>query len=98
MCYTIPVGAAIITLVTKKKIKTKTPYLSWLNLLLWGGAIMLVVDHIWNGELLLVGENIIKDLLLGITMTVVVFVVWGIMVFIHKSKISLSKVIKTFNF
>jgi hypothetical protein len=96
MCYTIPVSAAIITLITKKKIKTKTPYLSWLNLLLWGGAIMLTLDHLWNGELFLIGENIVKDLLLGVVMTVVTFIIWGIMVFIHKRKTLTAKTIKSF--
>jgi hypothetical protein len=86
MCYSIPATAAIIALITKKKIKTKTPYLSWLNLLLWGGTIMLVVDHLWNGELFLIGGNISKDLLLGLVMTVIILVIWGVMVLIHKTR------------
>lgn len=84
MCYTIPVSAAIIVLAAKKKIKTKTPYFSWLSLLLWGGSIMLIVDHLWNGEIFLIGKDITKDLMLGIAMTAVTFIVWGIMVLIHK--------------
>lgn len=88
MCYSVPVAAAIITFITKKKIKTKTPYLNWLNLLLWGGAIMLVVDHLWNEELFFVGKDIGKDLMLGVAMTTITFIVLGIMVYIHKNKIA----------
>lgn len=89
MCYTIPVAAAIITAATKKK--TKILHLDWLNLLLWGGAIMLVVDHLVNGELFLIGKNIWKDLLLGVMMTAAVFAVWGVLVIIHQRKITRPK-------
>lgn len=82
MCYTIPLTAAIITAITKKKIKT--PYSNWLNLMLWGGSIMLVIDHLLNGELFLIGKNIGKDLLVGVAMTAMTFLAWGAMIFVHK--------------
>jgi hypothetical protein len=50
----------------------------WLNLLLYGGALFGLVDHLWNGELFLLGEAPLMDLLLGATITAVIFGGWGI--------------------
>ena len=49
-----------------------------------GGAIFGIVDHLWNGELLLISEDIGYDLLLGAVITTVIFVFWGIMVYVDK--------------
>jgi len=46
--------------------------------LLYGGAMFGLVDHLWNGELLLLGEAPLMDLLLGATITAVIFGGWGI--------------------
>ena len=45
---------------------------------------MLVVDHLWNREFFVIGENIGSDLLLGITMTGVIFIVWAMMIMVYK--------------
>jgi hypothetical protein len=45
-----------------------------------------VVDHLWNGELFLIGKNIVSDLLLGVTITTVLFVSWAIVVALDKIK------------
>jgi len=50
----------------------------WLNLLLYGGAMFGLVDHLWNGTLFLVGQAPLMDLLLGVTITAVIFGGWGI--------------------
>ncbi len=49
-----------------------------LSQLLLGGALFGIVDHAWNGELLLVGPDILKDLALGVTITIVIFGVWAL--------------------
>lgn len=72
MCYIIPTAAAIITTLVKKK----TQKLWWLNLMFYGGAIFGIVDHLWNGELFLVSSDWVKDLLLGVAITVAILVVW----------------------
>ena len=87
VCYAVPAVAAVIHYATRKNIKslkTNTHQL-WLNMLLAGGAIFGVVDHLWNGELFLIGENIRSDILLGVTITIVIFVVWAIVVTLDKT-------------
>ena len=77
VCYTIPLAAAIISSVVWG-IQKKGPAGWWLNLLLYGGALFGIVDHLWHGELFLVGEAPLMDLLLGVAITTVIFGSWGI--------------------
>ena len=77
VCYTIPLAAAIISSVLWG-VQKKGPAGWWLNLLLYGGALFGIVDHLWHGELFLVGEAPLMDLLLGVTITAVIFGSWGI--------------------
>ena len=82
MCYLVPTGSAIITsLIWRKNKDTK---IWWLNLMFMGGALFGVIDHIWNGELFLIGKNPLKDFSLGIVITMVIFVVWGVMTLVSK--------------
>ncbi len=77
VCYTIPLVAAIISSVVWGS-KRRGPAGWWLNLLLYGGALFGLVDHLWNGELFLLGKAPLMDLLLGATITAVIFGGWGI--------------------
>lgn len=77
VCYTIPLVAAIISSVVWGS-KRRGPAGWWLNLLLYGGALFGLVDHLWHGELFLLGEAPLMDLLLGATITAVIFGGWGI--------------------
>ncbi len=77
VCYTIPLVAAIISSVVWGS-QRRGPAGWWLNLLLYGGALFGLVDHLWNGELFLLGEAPLMDLLLGATITAVIFGGWGI--------------------
>lgn len=88
VCYSIPVAAAIIHFVSRKKITRlqNNVHHLWLNLLLAGGAIFGLVDHLWNGELFLIGEAPLMDLLLGVAITVMIFVVWLIFTSLNKMK------------
>lgn len=84
VCYTVPAIAAIMHFFTRRKIqKLKTSkYQLWLNQLFLGGAIFGIVDHLWNGELFLFRG--LSDVLLGITITLTIFLVWGIIVLVDK--------------
>jgi hypothetical protein len=70
-----------------------TQRLGWLNTMLWGGTIMLVLDHLLSGELSLsppfltaietpgaVGPMVREILVTGGAMTAAVFVAWAIMI------------------
>jgi hypothetical protein len=87
VCYTIPLAASIIHAISQKKISSwrSNIHHKWLNLLFVGGAIFGIVDHIWNGELFLIGENIVPDILLGFTISIIIFVTWIVIVALDKS-------------
>jgi len=82
MCYAAPLVGAVITSVAWSK--TKSVKIWWLNLMFYGGALFGVVDHWWNGELFLISENIARDLLLGVVIVALIFVVWGITIICSK--------------
>jgi len=87
VCYTVPMVAAVVHYVTRRNIiswKTRV-HQFWLGLLLLGGAIFGIIDHLWNGELFLIRENIVSDLLLGVAITISIFVIWVIIVTLDKT-------------
>jgi hypothetical protein len=97
VCYAVPTAAVIVHHILRNNITgwKKSMNQFWLSLLLLGGAIFGIVDHLWNGELFLLGEEPFIDLLLGVTITVVSFIVWGALVLFKKTKT--IKPIKTVN-
>ena len=90
VCYTIPLAAAIISSIVWG-FKRKGAAGWWLNLLLYGGALFGVVDHLWNGELFLIGGEPLMDLLLGVTITGVIFAGWGITLGIARTHPDLAR-------
>jgi hypothetical protein len=108
-CFLVPAGEAIVTTVVQKVVerreknvgearaeKTKGKWsqrLGWLNNMLWGGVILLGVEHIWHGEVVPwppfltametpgeVSPMLHEMATYGMTMAVVVTAVWGIIV------------------
>jgi hypothetical protein len=89
VCYAVPAIAAIVHYGLRKS-KTsweKSTSQLWLSLLLSGGAIFGIVDHLWNGELVLFGENLILDLLLGVTITFAILIAWFIVISLNKTSL-----------
>lgn len=89
MCYTVPLAAAIIMTIRGRQ--TKGPKLWWLNLMLYGGALFGVVDHLWNGELFLVSASWVKDIALGFVITAAIFAGWGIFLLLSKVNPGLAR-------
>jgi len=102
-CFMVPMGEAIAVSIVQKAAKDKEKKeqikkkwrLDWLSKLLWGGTILLAVEHIWHGEIvpwppfLTAMENPadIPEMLhematVGGTMAGVITAAWGIMVLI----------------
>lgn len=92
-CFLAPTAAAIITTSTKKKILSKY-HIEWLNAMLWGGAIMLAVEHVTHGEIVpfppfITAMQNPADILVmlselataGGAMTLAIVTVWAVMVF-----------------
>ena len=109
-CFLVPMGEAIVTTVVQKVVENKekkvggetkitgvswSRRLSWLNKLLWGGVILLAIEHIWHGEVsplppfltaMKTPEEIPVMLhemgTVGVTMAIVVTVTWAVIVMI----------------
>jgi hypothetical protein len=80
-------GTAIVTTTVRKKVSEKY-HLNWLNSMLWGGVVMLAVEHICHREIVLyppfltagLPEVLPETLRVGVPMTLSIFLIWGIMV------------------
>lgn len=124
-CFIVPMAEAIVVtvaknIVKKKERKTETEgnsqtglkwsrKLSWLNNLLWGGVLLLAVEHLWHGEIVpwppfLTAINNPADLglmlqevaTIGMAMAIFITIVWGIMVLIVEQKVkAISAKVKT---
>lgn len=110
-CFLVPMGEAIGTSVVQKVMEKRekqigeekaekrglswSQRLSWLNKLLWGGVILLAIEHIWHGEVVpwppfLTAMQNPADMApmlhemstVGVAMAVAVTVVWGIMIMV----------------
>ena len=91
MCYAAPLIGAVVTSVVWSK--TKSVKIWWLSLMFYGGALFGVIDHWWNGELFLISENIVSDLSLGVVITTLILVSWGITVFLSRTNPTLANYI-----
>ena len=86
-CFLVPAGAAIVTTVVGKKASEKYHF-NWLNSMLWGGVVMLAIEHIAHREIVLyppfltagLSEVLPEMLRVGIPMTLAIFLIWGVMV------------------
>ena len=108
-CFLVPAGEAVITTVVQKVIERKekgavispkwSNRLSWLNKMLWGGTLMLVIDHLISGEVTFYPPFLtalqspadtavmLREMAtVGVTMAAAVTAVWGIMVLVAEFK------------
>lgn len=91
-CLIAPATVAVITTAARKKIPAKY-HIEWLNTMLWGGVIMLVVDHVISGEIVFYPPFLtamrspadtavmLKEIATtGVAMTIAIFIAWMTMV------------------
>lgn len=110
-CFLVPAGEAVVTTIVQKVVENRekkvggertkktgsswSRRLSWLNKLLWGGTILLALEHIWHGEVvpwppfLTAMENpaevapmLHEMATVGVAMAITVTIVWAIMVMV----------------
>lgn len=81
VCYTVLLGATVLTYLVRRLHKNKGAHGFWLNIMFLGGALFGAIDHAWNGELFLLGPNLASDLALGLTITGGITAGWGLVVF-----------------
>jgi len=93
-CFLAPATIAIITTSIRKKIAPKY-HLEWLISMLWGGVIMLAVEHIVHGEVVLyppfltamqnpadISVMLQEIAITGGVMTIAIISVWSIMILV----------------
>ncbi len=94
-CFLVPMSEAIVTTAIQKAMgeKAKRWRLNWLNTMLWGGVILLAIEHIWHGEVvpwppfLTAMENpadiptmLHEMATIGVSMAVIITLTWIVMV------------------
>ncbi len=114
-CFLVPAGEAIVTTVVQKVVENQekkagggktnqaaakwSQRLGWLNKMLWGGVILLALEHVWHGEVVPwppfltamqnpadVAPMLHEIATIGVGMAVLVTVVWVVMVIIAEAK------------
>lgn len=89
-CFLAPMSLGVITTLTRKKIPYKY-HLDWLNYMLWGGVLALIVEHIFHQEVVLyppfftkgLKEMLPEIIMVGIPMSLAIVLVWITMVVIN---------------
>jgi hypothetical protein len=82
--------------------------LGWLNKMLWGGSLLLALEHVWHGEIIAsppfltamqnpedTATMLHEIATFGVTMAVVVTAVWGVMILVVEMKSKSKSIIKT---
>ena len=114
-CFLVPAGEAVVTTIVQKVVENRekkvggertkktglswSRRLSWLNKLLWGGTILLALEHVWHGEVVPwppfltamknpgdVAPMLHEIATVGVAMAITVTVVWAIMVMVAELK------------
>jgi len=102
-CFIAPLGLGIVTTVFRKKIPENLK-IGWLNIMIFGGAIMLAVEHIAHEEIILyppfltamqtpaeIPVMLQEMAVVGGTMTIAMVAIWAVMVYIYNKKPELQK-------
>jgi len=102
-CFIAPMSIGIVTTIFRKKVPEKLK-IGWLNMMIWGGAIMLAVEHIAHEEIVLyppfltamqtpaeIPVMLQEMAVVGGTMTIAIFSIWAIMVYIYNKKPEIQK-------
>jgi hypothetical protein len=102
-CFIAPMATGIVTTVFRKKIPAALK-IGWLNIMLWGGVAMLVIEHLAHAEVmfyppfLTAMQNpadipvMLQELAtVGGTMTIAIVLIWIILVAIASRMPRVSK-------
>ena len=100
-CFVVPLATGVVTTIFRKKIPAALK-ISWLNIMLWGGVAMLVIEHIAHQEVvryppfLTAMQNpaaiptMVEEMVtIGGTMTIAIVILWAVLVAIS-SRMSVS--------
>jgi hypothetical protein len=103
-CFIAPMSLAVVTTVFRKKIPENLK-IGWLNIMIWGGVIMLAVEHIAHGEIVLyppfltamqtpaeIPVMLQEMATIGGTMTIAIISIWLVMVYVYNQIPHLQKI------
>lgn len=107
-CFIAPMSLAIVTTIFRKKIPENLK-IGWLNIMIWGGSIMLAVEHMAHGEIVLyppfltamqnpadIPVMLQEMAIIGGAMTITIVFIWIVMVTIYQRKLqNIKKTIKS---
>ncbi|MCL2296109.1 MAG: hypothetical protein FWC29_03395 [Methanomassiliicoccaceae archaeon] len=92
-CFIVAAAVGVATVVFRHKVPEKY-HIEWLNLMIWGSVLALLVEHIWHGEIVpwfpfLTAMSSSGDTVamlhemayIGIPMVLTVTAIWGAMVY-----------------
>ena len=90
-CFLVAAAVGIFTTVFAKKIPEKY-HIEWLNVMIWGGVLALLVEHVWHGEIVPwfpfltamsdpqdASEMFHEMATVGVSMSVLVTGIWAVM-------------------
>ena len=90
-CFLVPLAQAAVTSICRKS-GWKSGFigrnLASLEKMLWGGSVMLIVDHAINGELFAWTPK--EMLIVGVPMSVVLTVVWAVWALLKEKKTAIK--------
>ena len=102
-CFIAPMSLAIVTTLFRKKIPESLK-IGWLNVMIWGGVVMLAVEHIAHGEVVMyppfltamqtpaeIPVMLQEMATVGGTMTIAIVFIWLVMVAISQRKLRILK-------
>jgi len=104
-CFIAPLSLGIVTTLFRKKIPENLK-IGWLNIMIFGGAIMLAVEHIAHEEIILtppfltamqtpseIPVMLEEMAVIGGAMTVAIVAIWAVMVYIYNKKADIQKIL-----
>ncbi|MGN0098845.1 MAG: hypothetical protein ACI38Y_05940 [Candidatus Methanomethylophilaceae archaeon] len=99
-CFLVPAAVGVVTTVFRKKIPEEY-HVGWLNIMIWGSVIALLVEHIWHGEIVPwfpfltamndpadTAEMLVEMAQIGIPMLLAIVAAWAIMVVLYNRYVS----------
>jgi len=102
-CFLVPAAVGVFTTVFRKQIPEKY-HINWLNIMIWGSTVALLVEHIWHGEVVPwapfltamsdpgdTAEMLYEMGTIGVAMAITVVAIWAAMVFVYNHYVSVGK-------
>ena len=101
-CFLVAAAVGIFTTVFAKKIPEKY-HIEWLNVMIWGGVLALLVEHVWHGEIVPwfpfltamgspddTAAMLTEMAQIGIPMLLAIVGAWALMVYIYNRYVEAS--------